>query len=231
MKIFDELGRLLTVSATDTNALLDGSIHTDTTDSAATKGDLVIGNATPAWDDLAIGDDNQYLKVATDLPAWEALDITDDTAPVLGGDLEYGEKHQIFNTTLTSDNTASGDIITVTFGESVVFGDLVYANGTEDEFMKGLATNAAVKHPVTGVALETKADSESGKMLLRGLIRDATHFSGFAMGDLLFLSDGTAGAWLNAAPTDSGDIVQLLGFVVAANYAFFNPDYTYVEIT
>jgi len=28
----------------------------------------------------------------------------------------------------------------------------------------------------------------------------------------------------------SGDIVQYVGWVLAANYAFFNPDYTYVEV-
>lgn len=156
--------------------------------------------------------------------------LVEDTTPQLGGPLEYNNKHQVFNTTLSSDNEASGDIITVTFGESVVFGDQVYADSTENEFMKGLATNAAVKHPTMGVALETKANSESGKMLLRGTIRDATHFSGFAMGDILFLSDAAAGAWLNAAPSDSGDIVQIVGFVIAANYAYFNPSYTYVEI-
>ena len=185
--------------------------------------------------------DNDYAKfTATGLEGRDAseaktdlgfmTDLVDDTSPQLGGDLEYNEKHQTFGTSLTSDNTASGDIITVTFGESVVFGDLVYPDGTEDEWMKALGTNAAVKHPAMGIALETKANGESGKLLLRGLIRDATHFSGFALGDILFLSDATAGAWLNAAPSDSGDIVQILGWVLAANYAYFNPDYTYVEV-
>lgn len=38
------------------SALLDGgTVHTDTTNSAVTRGDIIIGNSTPAWDDLAIG--------------------------------------------------------------------------------------------------------------------------------------------------------------------------------
>jgi len=156
--------------------------------------------------------------------------VVEDTTPQLGGDLEYNEHNQVFKTTLTSDNTASGDIITVTFGESVVFGKLCYPDGTANEWMLALATNAAVKHPAMGVALETKANGETGKLLLRGLIRDATYFSGFALGDLLWLSDGTAGSWVNAAPSTSGDIVQIVGWVLAANYAYFNPDYTYVEV-
>lgn len=158
-------------------------------------------------------------------------DVVEDTTPQLGGDLEYNEKNQVFDTTLTSDNTAAGDIISVTFGESVVFGDLVYPDPTENEWMKGLATNAAVKHPVRGVALETKSNGQVGLLLLRGLIRDATHFSGFALGDDLFLSDGAAGGWVNTQPTDTGDIVQNVGWVLAANYGFFDPDYTYVEVS
>jgi len=156
--------------------------------------------------------------------------VLDDTTPQLGGDLQYHQHNHVFDTTLTSDNTAAGDIITVTFGEDVVFGKLVYPDPTEDEFMLALATNAAVKHPAKGVALESKGNGESGKMLLRGTIRDSTLFGAFAMGDDLFLSDAPAGAWLNSAPDTSGDIVQMVGFVIAANYAYFNPDYTYVEV-
>jgi hypothetical protein len=48
-------------SAGATNALLDGTNHTDTTNSAVTKGDLVVGNGTPLWDDLAVGSNGQVL--------------------------------------------------------------------------------------------------------------------------------------------------------------------------
>jgi len=160
----------------------------------------------------------------------QMVDLSDDPAPQLGGDLDYNEKCQTFNTTLTSDDMASGDIITVTFGETVAFGKLVYPDGTANEYMLALGTNAAVKHPAMGVALEAKNNGESGKMLVRGLIRDATYFSGFALGDILYLSDAAAGSWLNAAPGDLGDIVQVVGWVLAANYAFFIPCYTYIEV-
>jgi len=158
------------------------------------------------------------------------LSVLYDTTPQLGGDLEYNNHNQVFNTTLSSDETASGDIITVTFGESVVFGKLCYPDPTENEWMLGLATNAAVKHPVMGVALESKANGETGKLLLRGLIRSSTYFSAFTLGDSLFLSDGTAGLWVNAQPSDSGDIIQYVGWVLAANYAYFDPSWVYIEV-
>jgi len=156
--------------------------------------------------------------------------VSEDTTPQLGGDLEYNNKNLVFNTTLSSDETASGDIITVTFGESVVFGKLCYPDPTANEWMLALGTNAAVKHPALGVALESKGDGESGKLLLRGLIRSSTYFSAFALGDQLWLSDGTAGLWVNAQPSGSGDIVQYVGWVLAANYAYFNPSDVYIEI-
>jgi len=95
--------------------------------------------------------------------------------------------------------------------------------------MKALGTNAAVKHPGMGIALESKGNGESGKLLLRGTIRDDSAFAG-VMGDIVYLSDGTAGDMLYAAPSDSGDIVQILGFSIADNYIYFNPDYTYIEV-
>ena len=156
--------------------------------------------------------------------------VVEDTTPQLGGDLEYNNHNLVFNTTLTSDDTASGDIITVTFGEDVVFGKLCYPDPTANEWMLGLGTNVAAKHPVRGVALETKGNGETGKLLLRGLIRSSTYFSAFALGDSLWLSDGTAGSWVDAAPSDSGDIVQMVGWVLATNYGYFNPGLTYVEV-
>lgn len=57
-------------TGSSSNALLDGSAHTDTTNSAVTAGDLVYGNSTPAWDDLAIGSPDQVLTVISGAPAW-----------------------------------------------------------------------------------------------------------------------------------------------------------------
>ena len=156
--------------------------------------------------------------------------LVEDLTPQLGGDLENNEFHRVFDIALTDDETAAGDIITVTFGETVVFNELCYPDTTDNEWKKALGTNAAVKHPAMGIALESKANSEPGALLLRGTIRDDTAYSGAAPGDIAYLSDGTAGDILYAAPSDSGDIVQIVGFIIAQNYLFFNPGYTYVEV-
>jgi hypothetical protein len=136
---------------------------------------------------------------------------------------------RIFSPTLSATGTASGDIITVTFGESVVFGDMVYPDSTDNEWKKALATNAATTYPTMGMVLESKGDSEVGQLLLRGVVRDDTIFAGASSGDIVFLSDATAGDVVYAAPADAGDIVQHLGFALGAGYIYFNPCYTYVE--
>lgn len=41
--------------------LLDGDVHDDTVAHTPVKGDLVVGNATPAWDALAVGADTFVL--------------------------------------------------------------------------------------------------------------------------------------------------------------------------
>jgi hypothetical protein len=45
-----------------TSALLDGSVHTDTVAASVAKGALVVGNATPKWDKLAVGSDATVLQ-------------------------------------------------------------------------------------------------------------------------------------------------------------------------
>lgn len=69
------------------SALLDGgSQHTDTTNSAVTAGDLIFGNGTPLWDDLAIGSSNRALTVTSGLPAWDGITCpSDDETPIGDG--------------------------------------------------------------------------------------------------------------------------------------------------
>lgn len=44
-----------------TNALLDGSVHTDTAAGAVARGDVIVGNSTPKWSRLAKGTSREAL--------------------------------------------------------------------------------------------------------------------------------------------------------------------------
>lgn len=53
-----------------TNALLDGSNHTDTLAHTVVRGDLIVGNSTPKWASLAVGAANRVLRSDGSDPNW-----------------------------------------------------------------------------------------------------------------------------------------------------------------
>ncbi len=69
------------------NALLDGVVHNDTVANAPSKGYLVIGNATPKWDALAVGSNGTFLKAdstQTKGAIWSAINLSTDVSNTLG---------------------------------------------------------------------------------------------------------------------------------------------------
>lgn len=60
-----------TPAAAGTNALLDGSAHSDTVAQGVTRGSIIYGNSTPKWDELVIGASGKFLRSdGTDI-AWQ----------------------------------------------------------------------------------------------------------------------------------------------------------------
>lgn len=107
-------GRVLTSDGTDvswqpasggTNALLDGSVHTDTVAQTVSRGSLIYGNTTPAWDELVIGAAGRVLTSDGTDVSWQ---------PPSGG-----TTHDILSATHT-DSVAN----------AVTRGSLIYGNAT-----------------------------------------------------------------------------------------------------
>jgi len=76
--------------------LLDGTNHTDTTNSAATRGDLIVGTGTPAtWDDLPLGAAGKILRSdGTDL-LYSTVTIPDTFAT---GTIPYATSANVLGT-------------------------------------------------------------------------------------------------------------------------------------
>jgi len=53
-------------------------VHTDTLADTVLRGDLIVGNSTPAWARLAKGDQCKVLMMGADDPAWEPLPVLAD---------------------------------------------------------------------------------------------------------------------------------------------------------
>lgn len=76
------------------------------------------------------------------------------------------------------------------------------------------------------LALETGTGNK--KLLTRGLIRN--DIWSFTSGDNIYISNSTPGLLTNIVPSNSGDIVQLIGIALNSNLILFDPDKTWLII-
>jgi len=62
------------------NDLLDGSVHQDTAAGTVVRGDIVVGNVTPAWSRLGIGAASTFLYSDGTDASWSEITLGTDTA-------------------------------------------------------------------------------------------------------------------------------------------------------
>lgn len=162
------------------------------------------------------------------MPAAAIADLVNDTTPQLGGVLDINEKsiEQEFGT-LTSDHTASGNIITATAGEALAFGDVCYFK-SDGKFWKSDADAAATSIGMLTMAIATISANAAGLFLKKGFARDDTW--AWTAGAELWLDTTTAGGMTATKPSGTLDIVRLAGWAKAADYVEFNPSSMYLEI-
>ena len=153
--------------------------------------------------------------------------LSEDTTPELGGNLDLNEKGIAYDWILTSDHTYSGDVITATAGESLAIGDVCYFK-SGGKFWKMDAGAAATTKGMCAMATATISADASGVFLLKGLIRDDTWT--WTVAAELWVSC-TPGNPTETQPSGSGDQVRLIGYAKSADYIWFEPDKTYVEVS
>jgi hypothetical protein len=133
-------------------------------------------------------------------------------------------------------------------GTSNVAGEIVYVGGTTvtagnvyilgepgagtSSWLQADADSEAYSKGMLAIALGSGAANSVG-MLVRGFARFTSVFSltGASMGNPVYLST-TAGAITQTAPSGTGDIVRIIGYVIddTTEVIYFNPDNAYVEI-
>jgi len=86
------------------------------------------------------------------------------------------------------------------------------------------------------VALDVNNGADEGLVLLQGFVKvPSTLINGtLVLGNPLYASNDTAGEYDVNVPSDSGDVVRVVGHVVDADSSdallYFNPDHTWVTI-
>ena len=74
-------------------------------------------------------------------------------------------------------------------------------------------------------------DTDPGIMVLNGMVRVGNNLSSGSIGDVVYVGE-TDGQFTLTAPSSSGDIVRIVGYLINPTYSivYFNPDNTWVEI-
>jgi len=126
---------------------------------------------------------------------------------------------------LASDHTASGTIVSMTAGQNLVFGDIVYFK-SDGKCWKADATSASAAYPAMGMAIASISANTAGDILLHGTARDDTW--NWTVGGVLYLSK-TAGAMIQSySGYTTDDVIQVLGIATNADRIYFNPSADYI---
>ena len=129
-------------------------------------------------------------------------------------------------TTGATDGDVDGDV--VYFGStSVNVGRLYYWDGTD--WQNADADAASTSTGMLAISIATGTASSVG-MCIRGMVTISSSTGG-SNGDILYVHT-TANKITSTAPSGSGDIVRIVGYLLdATNDAiYFNPDGSFVEI-
>lgn len=110
------------------------------------------------------------------------------------------------------------DTSTVTAGENLAAGDLVYLNSSGEAFKAD--ANSEAKEAI-GFVLSSIAAAATGTMYFgSGII---TGLTGLTSGARYFLSATTAGSISTSKPTGANDIIQQVGFARSSTEFYFEP--------
>lgn len=126
--------------------------------------------------------------------------------------------------------TVSGFTISMTYGESLVPGDLLYFKSDGKAWKAGASTPGT--YPVMGLALENAGPDGAGAshlVLLHGIYRDDDRYS-FAAGNIgkpVYLST-TAGVETQTQPAGVSNAIQVVGIATHTDRIYFNPSMDYI---
>jgi len=99
------------------HAVLDGSVHTDSVAQTVSRGSLIYGNSTPAWDEMTVGGLNTFLRADGSDFAWTAITLGTHTAGnyvqsiVEGTGVDVTAAGEGVDTTVSVDTTEIGTTI------------------------------------------------------------------------------------------------------------------------
>ena len=188
----------------------------DQIDVLTTKGDLFSQSSAGVYARLPVGTDGYLLESRASETTglkWIAPPTTDSV-------------------TLTAapadDHLASGIKIALTAHANVAFGDVCYINSDGEAALIDADAIASMSAIVMCCDATIDADA-SGNFLLQGIARDDSW--AWTVGGLIYGTvTGTTGNTLSqTAPSDTDDVIQIMGVATHADRMYFNPQLVQIE--
>lgn len=140
---------------------------------------------------------------------------------------DSGTMGQVFiSRTLGTDDTWHGFAISnINAGATIAQWEAVYYDFTAGEWLLADA-NGSSTYPSQGLAVAASTDGNALSVMTHGIVRnDAWNWSAGP----IYLS-ATAGGLTQTAPSTAGDKVQVVGFAVTADVAYFNFNTTFLTV-
>jgi len=127
---------------------------------------------------------------------------------------------------LSEDHSYSGNVINATVGESVVIGDVCQL-ASDNKFYKMDASAESTTKGLCAMSTESATTDSSCALLTYGLIRDDSW--SWTTGNELYVSL-TAGNPTATMPSNTGEMIRIIGYAKSSNHIWFDPDKTYLEV-
>lgn len=157
---------------------------------------------------------------ATRIAYWSDADTLTSSANLVFDGSTLTIAQGILVTAPTTNQTASGIKTTLTAGEALTFGSMVYMKN-DGKVWKASASGITTT-PVIGMCLNTVSANGSAIILLSGRAYNSSWSLGTG-GDEIYLTTGAGGFSLSAPSGVTGYVVQVLGVVLSATTIYFNP--------
>ena len=168
-------------------------------------------------------DHHSLTFITTSSVTFETLNANSDVGTGASTLAEGNHTHEFYSIPGT-DHAAEGFKVSLTVGENVVFGNLLYMK-SDGKLWKTTNTSGSSQEPGMAIALETKLANLSCSVLLEGFIRDDSW--SWTIGQKIFM--GAAGAMTTTLVAGSGTVVQVCGVALQASVIWFNPNFMVIE--
>ena len=138
----------------------------------------------------------------------------------------------IFIDSTPADTVYSGITASVTAGEALEVGEVVYLKAADTRVWKAVATATATSRAMGMVVADQGSAGSAVTVLLQGFLRADTNFPTWTIGGAIYTPEAETSSKNvpeQTAPDSDGDFVQVLGWAADANTVYFNPSNDIIE--